>query len=132
MGKNEAIVSDEMAAKLVQAPAFAVHTELHGPETVDLSPFMREDILLNLPPHPRCDREVGRVCCTDAKNYTDRNAVQFKLRMMHLIGNRPQSGNLDADAEREIGSELNPLGEIQNPSAEPRSGQERKQNANWD
>jgi hypothetical protein len=52
--------------------------------------------------------------------------------MMHLIGNRPQSGNLDADAEREIGSELNPLGEIQNPSAEPRSGQERKQNANWD
>ena len=46
----------------IQAPAFAVHTELHGPETVDLSPFMREDILLNLPPHPRCDREVGRVC----------------------------------------------------------------------
>ena len=46
----------------IKVPAFAVHTELHGPETVDLSPFMREDILLNLPPHPRCDREGGRVC----------------------------------------------------------------------
>ena len=46
----------------IKVPAFAVHTELHGPETVDLSPFMREDILLNLPAHPRCDREGGRAC----------------------------------------------------------------------
>jgi uncharacterized protein len=46
----------------IKVPAFAVHTELLGPETVDLSPFMREDILLNLPAHPRCDREGGRVC----------------------------------------------------------------------
>jgi uncharacterized metal-binding protein YceD (DUF177 family) len=46
----------------IKVPAFAVHTDLHGPETVDLSPFMREDILLNLPAHPRCDREGGRVC----------------------------------------------------------------------
>ena len=46
----------------ITVPAFAVHTELRGPETVDLSPFMREDILLNLPAHPRCDREGGRVC----------------------------------------------------------------------
>jgi uncharacterized protein len=46
----------------VNVPAFAVHTELQGPETVDLSPFMREDILLNLPAHPRCDREGARVC----------------------------------------------------------------------
>lgn len=46
----------------INVPAFAVHTELGGPETVDLSPFVREDILLNLPAHPRCDREGGRVC----------------------------------------------------------------------
>jgi uncharacterized protein len=46
----------------IRVPAFAVHTELHGPETVDLTPFMREDILLNLPPHPHCDRDGGRVC----------------------------------------------------------------------
>jgi uncharacterized metal-binding protein YceD (DUF177 family) len=46
----------------IRVPAFALHTELHGPETVDLTPFMREDILLNLPAHPHCDREAGRVC----------------------------------------------------------------------
>jgi uncharacterized protein len=46
----------------VRVPAFAVHTELPGPETVDLTPFMREDILLNLPAHPHCDRDGDRVC----------------------------------------------------------------------
>jgi len=46
----------------IKVPAFALHTELRGPETVDLSPFMREDLLLNLPAHPRCDRDGGRVC----------------------------------------------------------------------
>lgn len=46
----------------VQVPAFALHTELRGPETVDLTPFIREDLLLNLPAHPRCDRDGGRVC----------------------------------------------------------------------
>ena len=46
----------------IKVPAFAVHTELHGPETVDLTPFIREDLLLNLPAHPRCDRDGNRVC----------------------------------------------------------------------
>ena len=46
----------------IQVPAFAVHTELHGPETVDLTPFIREDLLLNLPAHPRCNRDGNRVC----------------------------------------------------------------------
>jgi uncharacterized metal-binding protein YceD (DUF177 family) len=46
----------------IQVPAFAMHTELRGPETVDLTPFMREDLLLNLPAHPHCDRDAGRVC----------------------------------------------------------------------
>jgi uncharacterized protein len=46
----------------ISVPAFALHTELHGPETVDITPFMREDILLNLPPYPRCDRDGGRAC----------------------------------------------------------------------
>jgi uncharacterized metal-binding protein YceD (DUF177 family) len=52
----------EKFAHEIKVPAFALHTELHGPETVDLSPSMREDLLLNLPAHPRCDREGGRVC----------------------------------------------------------------------
>ena len=46
----------------IEVPAFALHTEVGGPETVDLTPFVREDILLNLPAYPRCDREGGRVC----------------------------------------------------------------------
>jgi DUF177 domain-containing protein len=46
----------------IQVTAFAVHTELCGPEAIDLTPFMREDLLLNLPAHPHCDREAGRVC----------------------------------------------------------------------
>jgi len=47
---------------VVQVPAFALHTELRGPETVDLTPFIREDLLLNLPAHPHCDRDAGRIC----------------------------------------------------------------------
>ncbi len=46
----------------IAVPAFALHTELHGPETIDITPFLREDILLNLPPYPHCDRDGGREC----------------------------------------------------------------------
>jgi uncharacterized metal-binding protein YceD (DUF177 family) len=46
----------------IEVPAFAVHIEVGGPESVDLAPFMREDLMLNLPPHPHCDRDGGRVC----------------------------------------------------------------------
>ncbi|MFL6584622.1 MAG: YceD family protein [Chthoniobacterales bacterium] len=46
----------------IEVPAFAVHTDLSGPETVDLTPFMREDLVLNLSPYPHCDREGGRIC----------------------------------------------------------------------
>lgn len=46
----------------IQVPAFALHTELRGPETVDFTPFIREDLLLNLPAHPHCDRDAGRIC----------------------------------------------------------------------
>jgi uncharacterized metal-binding protein YceD (DUF177 family) len=46
----------------IRVPAFAAHTELPGPETVNLTPFIREDLLLNLPAHPRCNRDGNRVC----------------------------------------------------------------------
>ena len=51
----------------INVPAFALHTELHGPETVDLEPFLREDILLNLPAHPRCDAAGNCKCKGAAK-----------------------------------------------------------------
>ncbi len=47
---------------VIEVRDFALHTELGGPETIDLTPFVREDILLNLPPYPHCDREGGRTC----------------------------------------------------------------------
>ena len=66
----------------IKVPAFAVHTELRGPETVDLSPFMREDLLLNLPPHPRCDMDGLRECKSAAKQLStggeDRQSVEAK------------------------------------------------------
>ena len=46
----------------IEVPNFAVHMELAGPEEIDLAPFMREDILLNVPPYPKCDRHGGRNC----------------------------------------------------------------------
>jgi uncharacterized protein len=52
----------EKFAHEIRVSAFAVHMELHGPETVDLTPSIREEILLNLPAHPHCDRDGARVC----------------------------------------------------------------------
>lgn len=46
----------------IQVAGFAVHIELDGPEMVDLTPLMREDLVLNLPAHPRCNRDGNRVC----------------------------------------------------------------------
>jgi DUF177 domain-containing protein len=73
----------------VRVPAFAVHMELRGPETVDLTPSIREEILLNLPPHPHCDRDGDRVCTAnrikapeqDTKRKYDWSALdQLKLK----------------------------------------------------
>jgi uncharacterized metal-binding protein YceD (DUF177 family) len=46
----------------IEAKAFSIHVDLTGPELIDLTPYLREDILLNLPAHPHCDREGGRIC----------------------------------------------------------------------
>jgi uncharacterized metal-binding protein YceD (DUF177 family) len=46
----------------IEVPTFSIHHELTGPEVIDLAPYVREDILLNLPAHPHCDREGGRKC----------------------------------------------------------------------
>ncbi len=46
----------------IDVSEFTLHTELRGPETIDITPFLREDLLLNMPAYPRCDRDGGRVC----------------------------------------------------------------------
>jgi uncharacterized metal-binding protein YceD (DUF177 family) len=56
----------EQFAHTIEVPAFAVHTELGGPETVDLGPMVREDLLLNLPAYPHCDQH-GRLVCRAAE-----------------------------------------------------------------
>src|SRR5437868_13816429 len=45
----------------IKVPAFALHTELHGPENLDITPFLREDIQSNLPPYPHSERDGARV-----------------------------------------------------------------------
>jgi len=42
--------------------SFATQTELDGREMVDLTPYVREDILLSLPPYPHCDWNGEHVC----------------------------------------------------------------------
>jgi uncharacterized protein len=71
----------------IKVPAFAVHTELRGPEVVDLSPFLREDLLLNLPAHPHCDRDGGRICkapAPSAQPETKRKADWSELDKLKL------------------------------------------------
>ncbi len=58
----------------IQVPAFTLHVQLPGPEKIDLTPFLREDILLNLPAHPHCDRDGGRVCRASHPRTAEREA----------------------------------------------------------
>jgi uncharacterized metal-binding protein YceD (DUF177 family) len=46
----------------VHIPKFAAQIELTGAELVDLTPLLREDILLALPAHPHCDWDRKTVC----------------------------------------------------------------------
>src|SRR6266516_4685422 len=65
-----------------------VHEDLNGPENVDRPPSIREEILLNLPAHPHCDRDARRVCKAkqvktaeqDAKSKSDWSALD-KLKI---------------------------------------------------
>jgi len=72
----------------IRVPAFAVHMELRGPETVDLTPSMREEILLNLPAHPHCDRDGDRICkakqVTTAEQETKRKSDWSALDQLKL------------------------------------------------
>lgn len=42
--------------------SFAAQIEIDGRETVDLTPSVREELLLALPNHPRCDWNNGSSC----------------------------------------------------------------------
>ncbi len=44
------------------ADPFAAQVEIEGRESVDLTPSVREELLLALPNHPRCDLISGHRC----------------------------------------------------------------------
>jgi len=46
----------------LKVPDFACQVELTGAEMVDLTEYLREDILLALPPYPHCDWNGERDC----------------------------------------------------------------------
>ena len=46
----------------LEVPDFACQIELGGAEMVDLTEYLREDIVLALPPHPHCDWNGEKVC----------------------------------------------------------------------
>ena len=46
----------------VQVLDLALQEELPAQETIDLTPYLREDILLALPDYPHCDWSGERVC----------------------------------------------------------------------
>lgn len=41
---------------------FAIQEDLHGADSFDLTPAMREEIVLGLPAYPRCDQHGGLEC----------------------------------------------------------------------
>jgi uncharacterized protein len=56
---------------LLRVEDFATQIELSGPEMVDLTDQMREDILLALPPYPHCDWNGRNVCKGAAREPTE-------------------------------------------------------------
>jgi uncharacterized metal-binding protein YceD (DUF177 family) len=75
----------------ISIPAFALHTDLHGPETIDITPILREDILLNLPAHPHCDRDGGQIC----KGVKSRREVDDSTGQVEVEKREHDWGELD-------------------------------------
>jgi len=55
----------------IRVQNFAAQIELTGPELVDLTPWVREDILLALPVHPHCDWDGKTKCVGPRLNNLD-------------------------------------------------------------
>jgi uncharacterized metal-binding protein YceD (DUF177 family) len=70
----------------IKVPAFAIHMELHGPEMINLTPLVREELLLNMPPYPHCDRDGGRKCKAAKISETDLAQEQRAAKREHDWG----------------------------------------------
>jgi uncharacterized protein len=63
--KLECVNCLERIKYVVEVPEFALQIPLEetgGRESIDLTPWVREDILLALPSYPKCDLDGGRDC----------------------------------------------------------------------
>lgn len=61
--------------KQITVDPFSMQIELTGREQIDLTPFVREDIHLLLPPYPRCD--TGVACSAAGVPNTGRHAPEM-------------------------------------------------------
>ncbi len=57
----------EMFTFPVRIDDLGLQIELDGQETIDLTPLLREDILLALPAYPHCDWSGEKICPADVK-----------------------------------------------------------------
>ena len=57
----------------LEAPEFAAHVDLEDEETADLTPLVREDMILALPAHPHCDWAGDKVCAGLARTASPAN-----------------------------------------------------------
>jgi uncharacterized metal-binding protein YceD (DUF177 family) len=65
----------------IRVQNFALHLDLTGPEMIDFTPLIREELLLNLPAHPHCDRDGGRQCKGPRETATVKS--ETKVRREH-------------------------------------------------
>jgi uncharacterized protein len=55
----------------IKVASFVFHQELHGEDFVDLTPAMREDIILELPQRALCDPDCKGLCPSCGKDLND-------------------------------------------------------------
>ncbi len=72
--RMQCVVCLENTEKEIIADPFSMQIELTGREQIDLTPFVREDIHLLLPPYPRCD--TGAACSAAGAQSSGRQAPE--------------------------------------------------------
>jgi uncharacterized metal-binding protein YceD (DUF177 family) len=73
--RMQCVVCLENTEKEIVADPFSMQVDLTGREQIDLTPFVREDIHLLLPPYPRCD--TGAACSAVGAQGSGRQAPEM-------------------------------------------------------
>jgi uncharacterized metal-binding protein YceD (DUF177 family) len=78
--KHTCVCCLEEFEREIEVEDFAAQVDYAGSEMVDLTPAIREDIHLLLPPHPRCDRGGGTTVCPAALDGAPRASRQASAK----------------------------------------------------